>query len=355
MEFGFRKKLWSRSTWCTPPFIAVYLIIGNAALIIAIIIVAIHLRREVNYRSEKEFLLQLQRVYDTAIYSLFGVLIFYIITNLISLGIRLKVTKENVDYITQQVNQQRKEYEETARRFACDAFFVRKYYENGPGTFQSAEVLSVQQGVSKYKEMKKEYAVDKTIGEISKHLTMLNKMKNVMDQPMEKQFDSKFVKLIKELNRAGQVTVRKGVSRIMQDRQPLRTQEELSEIPTGSQMEGYADLTQYSVKGQKSVMMAEKTQLSTVNTTIDQINETKSEHEESVLSQLQLTSKNRKSQKTSSKTASKILRIPETEKTQSSSYGETQGNIHQLSVGSESDVKVLSEPSKNTPSNTESN
>lgn len=41
--------------------------------------------------------------------------------------------------------------------------------------------------------MKKELDVDETIGEISKHLSVFKKMKIVMDQPEEKQFDSKFV------------------------------------------------------------------------------------------------------------------------------------------------------------------
>uniref|UniRef100_A0A1I7VUN6 Antigen n=1 Tax=Loa loa TaxID=7209 RepID=A0A1I7VUN6_LOALO len=165
-------------------------------------------------------------MYDVAVYSLFGTLIFFIIIHLISLGIQLEVTTDGVDYITQQVNQQRKEYEEAVHRFVYDAFFVRKYYENRPATFELTETLSTQQALSKYKEMKKERNVDKAINEISKHLTMLSKMKVVMDQPEEKQFDSKFMKLIKELHETGQTTTRKGVNRIKQDKKLSKTQED---------------------------------------------------------------------------------------------------------------------------------
>lgn len=40
--------------------------------------------------------------------------------------------------------------------------------------------------------MRKEQSVDKTIEEINKHRTVLDKMKVVINQPEKKQFDSKF-------------------------------------------------------------------------------------------------------------------------------------------------------------------
>uniref|UniRef100_A0A915PYV4 Uncharacterized protein n=1 Tax=Setaria digitata TaxID=48799 RepID=A0A915PYV4_9BILA len=151
------------------------------------------------YRSKRELLLELQRVYDVAIYSVFGTIVFLIITNLISLAIRLKVTVESVDYITEQVNQQCKEYEETVRRYVRDAFLVRKYYETA---FAPIETLSVEQTTLKQRQ---ERTVAETVEEISKQLTTLDKMNAVVDAIEEKQLDTKFLKLIKELNKTGQV------------------------------------------------------------------------------------------------------------------------------------------------------
>ncbi|CAG9536118.1 unnamed protein product [Cercopithifilaria johnstoni] len=337
LQVKISEKLCDRSNWYTPSFIVVCLIIANATLIITIIVVAIHLAKEVNYRSEKEFLLHLQRAYDTAIYSLFGVLIFYIIINFISLGIRLKVIKDSVNYISEQVNQQRKECEETARRFVRDTFFVKKYYENGPATFKPAEILSAQEAVSKYKEMKKEHSVDKTMEEISKHLTTLNKMKIVMNQPTEKQFDSKFIKLIEE-----QIARQKDASSIIQESQLSRTQEEFSRISTITSV-GQKYKSQYtnlSIKGQKSQIIDEKTEPSALETPTGQITETASEHRKSVLSQSRLSPESHIFQSQTSKVASKILRIFETEKTQSSSHRRNQENIHRESTDSENYEKM---------------
>uniref|UniRef100_A0A0R3RW10 Uncharacterized protein n=1 Tax=Elaeophora elaphi TaxID=1147741 RepID=A0A0R3RW10_9BILA len=325
LQLNISGELWEKSGWCTPPFIVVYLLIGNAALIITIIAVAILLSKEVNYRSEKEFLLQLQRVYDTAIYSLFGIPIFYIITSIISMAIRLKVIKDSVDFIAQQVNQQGQEFEKTVRRFVTDAFFVKKYFENGPASFAPIEALSVQQAVSKYKEVQKELNVNETIGEISKQLTMLSKM---VAKAEGMQFDTKFTKLIEELHKTGQTTIRKSASRITQvkvtkcvdhfDKQPLRTKDvrikEFSKTSTTSQI-GRKHKSRYGalkqrVKGQKSLVAEQKTQLSAMP---------------------------------SSNMARKISQFLEMEKTQSSSHSRNQRN---LSTKSRSDGKMIKLPKK---------
>ncbi|VDK77960.1 unnamed protein product [Litomosoides sigmodontis] len=307
------EKLWGRS-WCSPPLIVACLIIGNAALIVAIIIVGIYFGKEVSYRSEKEFLLELQRIYDTAICSLFGVAMFCTITSSVGLAVQLKVMKDTVDHNTQQVNQQRHEYEKSVRRFARDAFLVRKYYENGRATLKPAEVLSVQQAVSKYNEMKEERNVSVAIREISKHLTMLNKMKATTDQPAEKQLDSKFV-----------------------ETQRLRTQGESSEMLKGSEVgerSGRVDLTQRSVKGEKSLVIAEKTKRSVIKPTTIAAAVT-FEHKKSIPSQ-----KSRNFQSLSARTTSQISRTTQAEGTQSLSYHTSQRDAHQTSTESESDAKM---------------
>ncbi|KAM3716993.1 Transient receptor potential cation channel subfamily M member [Dirofilaria immitis] len=151
MKFLFRN-VCDKSSWRSPALILVYLVIANASLIVTIIAVAVYLNDDVGYhRSKREFLFYLQRAYDMATYLLFGIMIFLIITNLISLAIRLKVIMESVDYITQQVNQQRKEYKETVGRFVYDAFLVKKYYENELAAFQSTEELPAQKLIDELK------------------------------------------------------------------------------------------------------------------------------------------------------------------------------------------------------------
>ncbi|KAM3716992.1 Transient receptor potential cation channel subfamily M member [Dirofilaria immitis] len=216
MKFLFRN-VCDKSSWRSPALILVYLVIANASLIVTIIAVAVYLNDDVGYhRSKREFLFYLQRAYDMATYLLFGIMIFLIITNLISLAIRLKVIMESVDYITQQVNQQRKEYKETVGRFVYDAFLVKKYYENELAAFQSTEELPAQSALRKHKDMKKERTIRETMNEISKHLTALNNIKIIVGQSEKKQFDTKFLKLIDEL-KSGQMTSRKDVSRIKQN------------------------------------------------------------------------------------------------------------------------------------------
>lgn len=304
----------------------VCLVIANAGLIIAIIIAAVHLGNEGNYRSAKEFLLQLQRVYDTAVYSLFDILIFFIITNLISFGMRLKVTMDSVNYITQQVDDQRKECEETVRRFVCDAFFVKKYYENKPTIFEPVETLSIQQAVSRHKEVRKERSIDETVKEISKQLKMLKKMNTVMNQPEAKLFDSNFVKLIEELNGTGQTIIGKDVSRIKQDKKLSRTQEDLRSISRTNQAgrkykSGYVDLTQYSIKDQKSRMIIDKTQLSAVKSPSSHQAKTSSQSRKSISP---FSSTNRGFRAPSSKVAEKILGE---DKTQSSLHRTSQNQV----------------------------
>ncbi|VDO26011.1 unnamed protein product [Brugia timori] len=336
----------------------VCLVIANAGLIIAIIIAAVHLGNEGNYRSAKEFLLQLQRVYDTAVYSLFDILIFFIITNLISFGMRLKVTMDSVNYITQQVDDQRKECEETVRRFVCDAFFVKKYYENKPTIFEPVETLSIQQAVSKHKEVRKERSIDETVKEISKQLKMLKKMNTVMNQPEAKLFDSNFVKLIEELNGTGQTIIGKDVSRIKQDKKLSRTQEDklinwiadLRSISRTNQAgrkykSGYVDLTQYSIKDQKSRMIIDKTQLSAVKSPSSHQAKTSSQSRKSISP---FSSTNRGFRAPSSKVAEKILGE---DKTQSSLHRTSQNQVTvHLSTPSKKGAKMMKllKPSKTT-------
>ncbi|VIO98698.1 Uncharacterized protein BM_BM10573 [Brugia malayi] len=293
----------------------VCLVIANAGLIIAIIIAAVHLGNEGNYRSAKEFLLQLQRVYDTAVYSLFDILIFFIITNLISFGMRLKVTMDSVNYITQQVDDQRKECEETVRRFVCDAFFVKKYYENKPTIFEPVETLSIQ-------------------------------------------------KLIEELNGTGQTIIGKDVSRIKQDKKLSRTQEDklrivlrldkfvrnLRSISRTNQAgrkykSGYVDLTQYSIKDQKSRMIIDKTQLSAVKSPSSHQAKTSSQSRKSISP---FSSTNRGFRAPSSKVAEKILGE---DKTQSSLHRTSQNQVTvHLSTPSKKGAKMMKllKPSKTT-------
>ncbi|EJW85918.1 hypothetical protein WUBG_03171 [Wuchereria bancrofti] len=338
-----------------PSLKVICLVIANAGLIITIIVAAVHLENEVNYRSEKEFLLQLQRVYDAAVYSLFDILIFFIITNLISFGMRLKVTMDSVNYITQQVNDQRKEYEQTVRRFVCDAFFVRKYYENKSTIFEPVETLSIQQAVSKYKEVRKERSVDETVKEVSKQLKMLKRMNSVMDQPEEKQFDSNFVKLIEELNETGQTIIGKDVSGIKQDKKLSRTREDKLRIvfrldkfvrnlrtvsranQGGRKYEsGYADLTQYSIKNQKSQMIIDKTQLSAVRSPSSHLAKTSSQSRKSISP---FSSTNRGFRTPSSKVAEKIF---EEDKTQSSLHRTSQNQVTMnLSTPSKTGAKMM--------------
>ncbi|VIO98697.1 Uncharacterized protein BM_BM10573 [Brugia malayi] len=342
----------------------VCLVIANAGLIIAIIIAAVHLGNEGNYRSAKEFLLQLQRVYDTAVYSLFDILIFFIITNLISFGMRLKVTMDSVNYITQQVDDQRKECEETVRRFVCDAFFVKKYYENKPTIFEPVETLSIQQAVSRHKEVRKERSIDETVKEISKQLKMLKKMNTVMNQPEAKLFDSNFVKLIEELNGTGQTIIGKDVSRIKQDKKLSRTQEDklrivlrldkfvrnLRSISRTNQAgrkykSGYVDLTQYSIKDQKSRMIIDKTQLSAVKSPSSHQAKTSSQSRKSISP---FSSTNRGFRAPSSKVAEKILGE---DKTQSSLHRTSQNQVTvHLSTPSKKGAKMMKllKPSKTT-------
>ncbi|KAK6108565.1 putative integral membrane protein [Brugia pahangi] len=328
-----------------PSLKVVCLVVANAGLIIAIIIAAAHLGNEVNYRSAKEFLLQLQRVYDTAVYSLFDILIFFIITNLISFGMRLKVTMDSVNYITQQVDDQRKECEETVRRFVCDAFFVRKYYENKPTIFEPVETLSIQQAVSKHKEVRKERSIDETVKEINKQLKMLKKMNTVMNQPEAKQFDSNFVKLIEELNGTGQTIIGKDVSRIKQVN-PTYLRSILRANQAGRKYKsGYIDLTQYSIKDQKSRMITDKTQLSAVKSPSSHQAKTSSQSRKSISP---FSSTNRGFRAPSSKVAEKILGE---DKTQSSLHRTSQNQVTvNLSTPSKKSAKMMKllKPSKTT-------
>lgn len=109
------------------------------------------------------------------------------------------------------------------------------------------------------------------------------------------------------------------------------------------------DLTQFSIKGQKSLMIEEKTESSAIESQTGQIAETKSAHRKSVVSESQLSPKNCEFQTSSSKTV-KVSRILETEKTQSSSYRKSSGNVLQLSTESGSDVEVTTISEANSAS-----
>lgn len=97
----------------------------------------------------------------------------------------------------------------------------------------------------------------------------------------------------------------------------------------------YADLTQRNIKGENGLVTVEKTQISVIETTTDQITAMTSEHKKSILSQ-----KSRKFRSPSSKMASKISRTIEAEETQSSSYRTIQRDVDQASTENESDVKM---------------
>ncbi|VDN08374.1 unnamed protein product [Thelazia callipaeda] len=104
----------------------------------------VHSPSDVGYRSRSEFRLELQRMYDVTVYSFFIPVIFYIITRFVSLAMELKVTIESVDYITNQVNEQKKEYEDSVYRFVRDAWIVRKYYDCVQGSFNPLEELTTE-------------------------------------------------------------------------------------------------------------------------------------------------------------------------------------------------------------------